>query len=243
MLPTSQDPAAPAANRHLLRRCDSGAHAGRSSRAGGRRHRQGRPHPSAPGLDPAGRTGASGDAAAAPRGLRGPHRADRRRGSPDPGDAARRGTARRNRGDAAHRPNRGRLASTAHRRTPTAADQTGQRRAGCRDRQRGRWRLEILSGSPTWEASTILFAHETWFDHGVYPTDWGFTAEPLTLAFLVAALPVTIAVRLVARIFPGVDVPALGRLAPFMPFAIRLHLAVSTAGSSRSASTCRPQWT
>jgi hypothetical protein len=82
----------------------------------------------------------------------------------------------------------------------------------------------------TWEAGTILFAHETWFDHGVYPTDWGFTAEPLTLAFLVAALLLTIAVRLVARIFPGVDVPALGRLAPFMPFAIRLHLAVSTLG-------------
>src|SRR5215208_5768235 len=28
----------------------------------------------------------------------------------------------------------------------------------------------------------------------------------------------------------GVDVPALGRLAPFMPFAIRLHLAVSMVG-------------
>jgi hypothetical protein len=82
----------------------------------------------------------------------------------------------------------------------------------------------------TWEAGTILLAHETWFDHGVYPTDWGFTAEPLTLAFLAGALLLTIAVRLVARIFPGVDVPALGRLAPFMPFAIRLHLAVSTLG-------------
>jgi hypothetical protein len=80
----------------------------------------------------------------------------------------------------------------------------------------------------TREAGTIRFAHETWFDHGVYPTDWGFTAEPRTLAFLAAALLLTIAVRLVARSFPGVDVPALGRLAPFMPFAIRLHLAVST---------------
>jgi hypothetical protein len=40
----------------------------------------------------------------------------------------------------------------------------------------------------------------------------------------------TIVVRLIARIWPGVDVPALGKLAPFIPFAIRLHLAVSMVG-------------
>jgi hypothetical protein len=77
---------------------------------------------------------------------------------------------------------------------------------------------------------TIPFAHETWFDHGVYPTEWGFAVEKLTLAFFLAAVLATVAVRLVARIAPGVDVPAVGRLAPFMPFAIRLHLAVSLVG-------------
>ena len=77
---------------------------------------------------------------------------------------------------------------------------------------------------------TIPFAHETWFDHAAYPTDWGFAAEKLTLAFLVAAVAATVLVRLLARVGPGVDVPALGRLAPFMPFAIRLHLAVSLVG-------------
>jgi hypothetical protein len=77
---------------------------------------------------------------------------------------------------------------------------------------------------------TSLFAHETWFDHTTYPTDWGFAAEKLTLAFLVAAVLATVAVRLLARAVPGVDVPVLGRLAPFMPFAIRLHLAVSLVG-------------
>jgi hypothetical protein len=40
-------------------------------------------------------------------------------------------------------------------------------------------------------------------------------------------LGVTLAVRFAARFRPGVDVPFLGRLAPWMPFAIRLHLAVS----------------
>ena len=41
----------------------------------------------------------------------------------------------------------------------------------------------------------IPFAHETWFDHAVYPTDWGFAAEELTLAFLLAAVLATVAVR------------------------------------------------
>ena len=77
---------------------------------------------------------------------------------------------------------------------------------------------------------TLPFGHETWFDHGDYPTDWGFAAETLTLAYLGAAVLATAGVRLIARVHPGVDVPALGRLAPFMPFAIRLHLAVSMVG-------------
>jgi len=77
---------------------------------------------------------------------------------------------------------------------------------------------------------TFPFAHETWFDHTAYSTDWSFAAEKLTLAFLVAAVLATGAVRLLARIAPGVDVPAVGRLAPFMPFAIRMHLAVSLVG-------------
>ena len=41
---------------------------------------------------------------------------------------------------------------------------------------------------------------------------------------------VTLAVRLLARVRPGVDVPLLARMAPFMPFAVRLHLAVSLIG-------------
>jgi hypothetical protein len=77
---------------------------------------------------------------------------------------------------------------------------------------------------------TLPFAHETWFDHGIYPTDWGFAAESLTLAFLAAAVLATVVVRIVARFWPGVDVPFLGRLVPFMPFAIRIHLAVSLVG-------------
>lgn len=72
----------------------------------------------------------------------------------------------------------------------------------------------------------LPFAHETWFVSGT-PWDWSFASEGTTLALLAAAVVVTLAVRLIARSFPGVDVPFLARMAPWMPFALRIHLAVS----------------
>jgi hypothetical protein len=77
---------------------------------------------------------------------------------------------------------------------------------------------------------TLPFAHETWFDRGSYPTDWGFAGETLTVALLAGAVAVTLLVRLIARLRPGVDVPAVARLVPYIPFAIRVHLAVSMVG-------------
>ena len=73
----------------------------------------------------------------------------------------------------------------------------------------------------------LPLAHETWLTEDRVGTDWGFVGEGLTLALLAAAVLVTVAVRLLARVRPGVDVPVLARMAPFMPFAVRLHLAVS----------------
>jgi len=75
-----------------------------------------------------------------------------------------------------------------------------------------------------------VLAHETWFDRASYPTDWGFAGERLTLLLLAAAVIAAVAVRLAARARPGVDVPFLARAAPFMPFAVRLHLSVSLIG-------------
>jgi hypothetical protein len=77
--------------------------------------------------------------------------------------------------------------------------------------------------------SALPLAHETWFVDEP-PMDWSFAFEAATLALLAAAVAVTLAVRLAARRFPGVDVPFLGRMAPYMPFAIRIHLAVSLVG-------------
>src|SRR5215207_6408710 len=75
-----------------------------------------------------------------------------------------------------------------------------------------------------------VFAHETWFGPDAFPTDWAFAAQTLTLVLLGAAVALTLVVRLIARAAPGVDIPWLGRMAPFMPFAIRIHLAVSLIG-------------
>jgi hypothetical protein len=76
----------------------------------------------------------------------------------------------------------------------------------------------------------VPLAHELWFVDGVPERDWSFAAEGRTLLLLAAAVAVTLGVRLLARIRDGFDVPALARLVPWMPFAVRLHLAVSLVG-------------
>jgi len=76
----------------------------------------------------------------------------------------------------------------------------------------------------------MVFAHERWFEFRTFPSDWDFVFEGLTLALLGAAVLVTVLFRVVARVWPGVDIRWLGALAPWMPFAIRLHLAVSLVG-------------
>ena len=76
----------------------------------------------------------------------------------------------------------------------------------------------------------LPLAHETWFleDSGSY--DWSFLVEGTTLLLLGAALLVTLAVRVINRHWDGIDVPWLAGMAPYIPFAIRMHLAVSLVG-------------
>lgn len=75
----------------------------------------------------------------------------------------------------------------------------------------------------------LPIAHETWFVEQP-PADWSFAFQAATLALLGVALVVTLAVRVAASRFPGADVEFLGRMAPYMPFAVRIHLAVSLIG-------------
>jgi uncharacterized membrane protein YphA (DoxX/SURF4 family) len=79
-------------------------------------------------------------------------------------------------------------------------------------------------------AVAALIAHETWFVPDPRGMDWAFAAQTSTLLLLAAAVLVTLAVRLANRRRSGVDVPALAAMAPYMPFAVRLHLAVSLVG-------------
>jgi hypothetical protein len=77
--------------------------------------------------------------------------------------------------------------------------------------------------------TTLPLAHERWF-HEPVKADWSFAGEARTLAYLAAAVGLMLLIRLIARRWPGVDVPLLARLAPWMPFAVRIHLAVSLIG-------------
>ena len=77
---------------------------------------------------------------------------------------------------------------------------------------------------------TLPLAHETWFETARPPADWGFAGETTTLLILLAAVLLTAIVRLLGRIRGGVDVPFLAALVPWMPFAVRMHLAVSLVG-------------
>ena len=73
-----------------------------------------------------------------------------------------------------------------------------------------------------------MWAHIEWFEPGSYERSWDFATEGTTLVLLAAALAVALLVRAFAyRVWPGADVPFLARMAPWMPFAMRIHLAVS----------------
>lgn len=74
------------------------------------------------------------------------------------------------------------------------------------------------------------FAHERWFEFQDVSSDWGFITETSTLILLGVAVALTLLVRLIARFWPGLDIPFLARLVDWMPFAIRIHLAASMIG-------------
>ena len=78
---------------------------------------------------------------------------------------------------------------------------------------------------------SLPFGHQTWFeDPAPFGSDWGFVGEATTLLLLGGALLVTLLVRGGSTRWNGTDVPVLARMAPYMPFAVRLHLAMCLVG-------------
>lgn len=76
----------------------------------------------------------------------------------------------------------------------------------------------------------LPLAHETWFLDDAENYEWAFFGEGATLALLAGALAVTLVVRLINHRRDGVDIGWLAAMAPYMPFALRIHLAVSLIG-------------
>ena len=77
---------------------------------------------------------------------------------------------------------------------------------------------------------SLPIAHELWFVDHEPGRDWSFATETATLLLLALAVAAMLAVRALARVRDGVDVPLLAGLAPWMPCAVRIHLAVSLVG-------------
>lgn len=83
-------------------------------------------------------------------------------------------------------------------------------------------------------------AHEKWFvpDPAAYPTDWAFLARPVTLALVLAVVVATVVWRYVAvRVLPTPELPKLGfvgRLVPYVPRLLAIHLGVSLLAAAVS---------
>jgi hypothetical protein len=71
-----------------------------------------------------------------------------------------------------------------------------------------------------------VLLHAAWFVSGNYPWDWSFALQPLSLAYLTAAVALAGLVRVAGRILgEGIEISWLARLAPYMPFCVRIHVA------------------
>ncbi|HYF72812.1 MAG TPA: hypothetical protein VD864_08315 [Nocardioides sp.] len=79
-------------------------------------------------------------------------------------------------------------------------------------------------------ALSTLPTHETWFEESSAGYDWGFFFSPLPLTLAAVMVAVTFAWRAVATRLPSPELPALaavGRLTPWVPRLLGIHLGVA----------------
>ena len=73
-------------------------------------------------------------------------------------------------------------------------------------------------------------AHERWFTDDHHATDWSFAARPLALGSLAAVVLVTLGWRWLAARYRSPELPVLrplGRLVPFLPRLLAVHLGIA----------------
>ncbi|WP_298454887.1 hypothetical protein [uncultured Cellulomonas sp.] len=95
----------------------------------------------------------------------------------------------------------------------------------------------------TLAAAAPASAHERWFADLADGGDWGFFLSPLPLALAATMVVVTVAWRLVARRLPRPELGVLrpmGRLAPYVPRLLGIHLGVSLLAFSVTGSFLTP---
>ncbi len=109
-----------------------------------------------------------------------------------------------------------------------------------------------VGGTPAVIALTTAFgligaapasAHERWFVDETPAADWSFVAQPLALGALVAVVLVTISWRAVAVRFRTPELPPLrpfGRLVPYIPRLLGIHLGVSLLALAARAEFLSP---
>ena len=90
---------------------------------------------------------------------------------------------------------------------------------------------------------SALPTHETWFEETPATRDWGFLVSPLTLLLVATVVAVTVVWRLVARRLPSPELRALsplGRLTPWVPRLLGIHLGVSLLALAATGSFVTP---
>jgi hypothetical protein len=92
-------------------------------------------------------------------------------------------------------------------------------------------------------AATPAAAHERWFVDQHYGSDWGFLFSPLPLALLAVVVATAVAWRAVSFHLPTPELPFLapvGRLTPYIPRLLGIHVGVSLLAYAVTGSFLAP---
>ena len=88
-----------------------------------------------------------------------------------------------------------------------------------------------------------IVAHEAWFTEARPPFDWGFATEPASLLLIAVATAIAVSWRVIGRRLPRPELAflePLGRLAPWVPRLLAIHVGVSLLAQAATRSYLAP---